>query len=208
MNGGESLVEPYEQYALEKCVTTREEAMDALWERYAAIPVLRQAADGKRLVRGCGPLNAPVVIVGEAPGKEEEEAGAPFVGPAGRLLQKMLGEAGIPWGECYVTNVLPWRPPGNRTPYPFQVQASRGRVLAEIGLTGPQVVITCGTPAWNCVTGDPGSLPEWRGRLRDDAGPWLLLPVYHPSAILHAVGATRAQMRASTVAAFRSVLEG
>jgi len=152
-------------------------------------------------------LDAPVMVVGEAPGEKEDERGRPFVGPAGKLLQAQLAVAGIPWDYCYVTNVLPWRPPGNRTPYPFEIQASRARVAAEAALVDPVVVIAAGAVAWRALT--DGSL----GRFEDARFRWheldgrRLLAVPHPSALLHIrSGAEREVWEKATVDALSLAL--
>lgn len=159
-------------------------AMTDLYEEYAASRVLASLAEGRKLVPGHGPLNAPVVVVGEAPGAQEEAQGKPFVGPSGKLLRQMLEEARIPWGICYVTNVVPWRPPGNRTPYPFEVQASFDRVEKEIALVDPVVVIAAGAVAWRGVTRDEkGPFLAARLQWRDLAGR-RLVSIPHPSFLL------------------------
>lgn len=184
----------------------KQDELSRLWVEYCNVTILRQAADGRRLVCGAGPLTAPVAVVGEAPGEQEELRGEPFVGPAGKLLQRMLGSAGIPWEACYRTNVLAWRPPGNRTPYPFQVVASRPRLMAELAVIDPAIVIAAGATAWQCLSANEhGRFTEARGQWLDDwDGPCPLLAVYHPSAILRAHGLTEGQMREETMAALRS----
>lgn len=159
-------------------------AMDALYERYAAAPVLAKIADGRRLVRGHGPLKAPVVVVGEAPGEKEDLAGRPFVGPAGKLLRTMFDAAGIPWDCCYFTNVLCWRPPGNRAPYPYEVQAAYERLEGEIALIEPLVVIAAGETAWRGLTKGE-VVPFADARLKwHDLGGRPLLAVPHPAFLL------------------------
>jgi uracil-DNA glycosylase len=177
-------------------------ALGILYHQYAKTDVLRQVAQGKRLVPGHGPVNAPLVVVGEAPGAEEDRQARPFVGPSGQLLQDLFGRAGLPWGMCYAMNVLPWRPPGNRDPYPFEVQASEARVAAEIAVVDPVVVVAAGAVAWKCVTrGDHGRFADARFNWSELSGR-RLLAIPHPSAILRtANGAVplRAQLEDATV---------
>jgi uracil-DNA glycosylase family 4 len=182
----------------------KQAALDILYGEYAQISVLRQLAAGKRLVPGHGPLDSPLVVVGEAPGQDEDRQGRPFVGPSGQLLQDLFKRAGLPWGMCYVMNVLPWRPPGNRTPYPFEVQASWMRVSAEIAVIDPLVVVAAGATAWKGVTaGDHGSFPDARFHWSQLEGR-RLLAIPHPSAILReAKPDERARLIDATVAALR-----
>lgn len=137
--------------------------------------------------------------MGEAPGAEEERLGAPFVGPSGQLLQRMLFEAEIPWKLVYRTNVLPWRPPGNRTPYPFEIQASWERLHSEISVISPRVVICAGSTAWSGVTRDEaGRFTEARWNWHEIDGR-RVLAVPHPSRILQTGEPDRTKMTLATV---------
>jgi uracil-DNA glycosylase len=185
----------------------RRAAVDALYEEYSATVVLQQLAHGKRMVKGSGPLDSPLVVVGEAPGEQEDLQGRPFVGISGQLLQELFRAAGLPWEMCYVMNVLPWRPPGNRTPYPFEIHASWLRVSGEIAVVDPLVVVAAGASAWKGVTAlELGKFADARFHWHDLNGR-RLLAVPHPSAILREDRADeRARMRESTVAALREAL--
>lgn len=182
----------------------RRAALDALYEEYAKTPVLQGLAAGRRHVAGHGPLDSPLVVVGEAPGEEEDRQGRPFVGPSGRLLQSLFRRAGLPWEMCYVMNVLPWRPPGNRTPYPFEVHASWLRVSAEIAVVDPLVVVAAGATAWKGVTAlEQGSFAGARFRWSHLEGR-RLLAVPHPSALLREpAGDERARLEDAVVEALR-----
>jgi uracil-DNA glycosylase len=188
--------------------------LDEIYAAYQAVPVLREVSEGKRLVRGAGLLDAPIAVVGEAPGAAEEQSGEPFVGPAGQELRQLFQVAELPWQFCYRANVLPWRPPGNRTPYPFETGASAPRLAKEITVISPLVVIAAGATAWRGLSGHKmAPYQEARGRWF----PWAsgtngfscdLLVIWHPSAILHESGHRRAEMRDETIAALRSVKDG
>lgn len=180
--------------------------LDSLYAAYAKTAVLQEVAHERRLVPGHGPLSSPLVVVGEAPGAEEDLQGRPFVGPSGRLLRDLFAEAGLPWELCYVMNTLPWRPPANRTPYPFEIVASYRRVEAEIDVISPVSVITAGATAWKAVSqGDLGPFSEARGHwYQAPWKDWCILPVFHPSAILRASGREQEAMRAETITALRS----
>jgi uracil-DNA glycosylase len=181
--------------------------MGILYEEYARIPQLARLAEGRRMVRGHGPLDAPLMVVGEAPGEQEERRGRPFVGPAGTLLRDMFGRAGLPWEYCYVTNVVPWRPPANRTPYPFEVQASCERLAAEVTMVDPVVIVAAGDTAWRGLArGDAGRFAEARFQWRE-FGPRRLVAVPHPSYLLHLKDpAQRAEWEQATVTALRLAL--
>jgi uracil-DNA glycosylase len=176
-------------------------AIDLLYAEYADIAVLRRLAEGRRLVPGHGPLDSPLVVVGEAPGQEEDRQGKPFVGASGQLLQELFKRAGLPWGMCYVMNVLPWRPPGNRTPYPYEVHASWTRVSAEIAVIDPLIVVAAGATAWKGVTAlEQGPFADARFHWSELAGR-RLLAIPHPSAILREWDADRPSLEAATVEA-------
>ena len=157
--------------------------IDEAYKVYEELPSLAPLRAQSPLVRGDGPLNAPVVIVGEAPGEQEIKTGRPFVGPSGKLLDELLDERGLPRWMCWVTNVVCYRPPGNRTPQSFEISASRFRLRAEINGIDPATVITLGAVARRALVpqGPPvsechGQLERWDGRI--------MLPTYHPSAAL------------------------
>jgi uracil-DNA glycosylase family 4 len=192
----------------------KEDLLTELYDSYAVTEMLLSVAAGRPPVRGSGPLDAPLVVVGEAPGEKEEKDGEPFVGASGQKLQALFAKVGIPWGMCYRTNVLPWRPPRNRTPYPFEIDESMYRVQAEIRIIRPLVVVASGAVAWQAVTS------RYRGIFAANRGKWLrwspdgydfacdLLAIYHPAALLHAPAYQRDNMEAATIAALQTVLEG
>lgn len=155
-------------------------------------------------VGGYGPIPARIMVVGEAPGYDEERTGKPFVGVSGNELDRMLGEAGIARSECYVTNVCRVRPPGNDISLFFAKSKKdrtdehiqyRGRWVvshiregirhleAEISSVNPSVIIACGnTPLW-ALTGNTG-ITKWRGSmLLTDSGR-KVIPTIHPAAVL------------------------
>jgi uracil-DNA glycosylase family 4 len=184
----------------------RAEAMDALYLDYSRVPVLAELAAGRDPVRGTGPLASPCVVVGEAPGAEEDRQGRPFAGPSGQLLAELFRRAGLPWRACYLTNVVCWRPPGNRTPYNFQVQASQARLDAEVALVDPVMVVAAGSTAWRALTrGGLGDFEAAKLRWHDLDGRRLLC-VPHPACLLRLKAAERAQWEQATVAALSQAL--
>ncbi len=168
-----------------------ERRMAEAYQAYAAQPALARLADGRKMVPGYGPLDSPLMVIGEAPGEQEEKQGRPFVGPAGKLLRKIFLDADLLWECCYVTNVVPWRPPGNRTPYPFEVQLSQNRLAEEMSLADPVVIVAAGDVAWRCITrGNLGPFAEARFSW-SELGTRRLLAVPHPSYLLRLSGTER-----------------
>jgi uracil-DNA glycosylase len=170
---------------------TAEERIAAAYAEYAELTVLAPLRDQSPLVPGSGPLNAPFLVVGEAPGEQEVRQLQPFVGRSGQLLTELLAERGVPRRMCYVTNTVLYRPPGNRTPETFEIAASRKRLAAEILAVKPGLIISCGATAKHAVDSGAGKISEIHGKLRpvtiaswpDSFGThWL--PTFHPSAAL------------------------
>lgn len=127
-------------------------------------------------------------------------------GPSGKLLQKIFEAADLWWACCYVTNVVPWRPPGNRTPYPFEVQLSQGRLAEEVSLVDPVVIVAAGDVAWRCLTrNEMGPFAEARFRWHDLGGR-RLVAVPHPSALLRLTGAERTEWLHQTAGALAQAL--
>ncbi len=124
----------------------------------------------KSLVFADGPADAKVMFVGEAPGREEDARGLPFVGRSGQLLDRMLEAIGLARGEVYITNVVPWRPPGNRTPSPQETEICKPFVLRQIELVRPKVLVFLGGASAKALTGVQDGILRLRGR-------WLELPL-------------------------------
>ncbi len=135
-----------------------------------------------RVVVGVGPARARLVVVGEAPGREEDEGGEPFVGRSGRLLMALLDEIGVAREDCFITNAVKCRPPHNRTPRADEIAACRGWLDQQLVGDGAPV-LTVGAVAARAVFGERGSLASHHGRLRDLDGR-AGLATYHPAAAL------------------------
>jgi uracil-DNA glycosylase len=132
---------------------------------------------------------AAVMIVGEAPGADEDRIGRPFVGRAGQLLDRMLAAIGIDRTGAYITNVLFWRPPGNRKPTPDEVAACLPFLWRHIALVHPKVVVMAGGTSASALLGRSEGIMRLRGRWFDLPVPGLAAPVpalatYHPSFLL------------------------
>ncbi len=144
-------------------------------------PTLTELSDN--LVFGEGDPDADQMIVGEAPGEEEDRSGRPFVGRAGQLLDKILASVEIDRNDIYLTNIVKFRPPGNRNPHPEEIQASEGILLEEIRLVQPQIIATLGNvptqyflDTRDGITRTHGTWHDWHGIT--------VYPLYHPAYLL------------------------
>jgi uracil-DNA glycosylase family 4 len=173
------------------------------------LPVLPAAHDElKALVSGCmrcglagtrtqvvfndGVPNARLVVVGEAPGQNEDETGLPFVGAAGKLLDLLLMTVDLTRRESvYICNVLKCRPPGNRNPLPDEIEACRPILERQIEVVSPEVILAVGTFAAQWLTGSQAPLGKLRGTVYSYRGVPLVV-TYHPAALLRNQGWTRA----------------
>ena len=175
-------------------MTAREVARSApnLTALHAAIAAFEGCplkASATQAVFGAGPVGAPVIIVGEAPGRDEDREGVPFVGRSGQLLTKMLAAIGLARTDVYVTNVLPWRPPANRTPTPAEAATCEVFLRREIALVRPRLVVALGRPAMKTLFGIDASIMRERGRWRtyndpDESFTADGLATFHPAYLL------------------------
>lgn len=134
-------------------------------------------------VPGEGSLDAPLMLVGESPGYEEDRQGRPFVGPAGRLLDRSLARLGVPRSRVYITNVLKYRPPGNRLPHVGELRACAGHLRREIEILRPKVIGAMGAIAVLGVLRVKKPMKEVRGR-RLEVDRIVVYPLYHPAFAL------------------------
>ncbi len=140
-----------------------------------------------RLAFSDGDPAGRVMAVGEAPGAEEDRQGRPFSGRSGQLLDRMLGAIGLDRSQVYIANVVPWRPPGNRTPTPQEVATCRPFIARQIELADPDVLICLGGPAAQSLLGAKEGIMRLRGRWHDyDTGRRTVraLPMLHPAYLL------------------------
>ena len=140
-----------------------------------------------RAVPGVGDVRAQWMLIGEAPGAEEDARGEPFVGQAGKLLDNMLGALGMNRRDnVYIANVLKCRPPGNRTPAPVEVDACRPYLERQIALIRPRLIVALGKSAASLLLGSDASIASLRGRVhrfRDVP----LVVTYHPAYLLRSL---------------------
>ena len=129
-----------------------------------AFPFVASLADATHMVFGEGNPAADLVFVGEAPGEHEVREGRPFVGPSGKLLDKMLASIGIKREEILISNTVFWRPPGNRTPAPQEAATCMPFVERLIELADPHVLVLLGGPAAKSLLGETQGIGRLRGR--------------------------------------------
>ncbi|HUF31719.1 MAG TPA: uracil-DNA glycosylase [Acidimicrobiales bacterium] len=159
------------------------------------------AAERTQVVFGSGDPAADVMIVGEAPGAEEDARGLPFVGRSGKLLERLLAEEmGLARDDVYISNTVKCRPPGNRDPKPAEVAACAGWLDTQLDLIEPRVVVTLGNFATRALLGTTEGITKLRGR----SYPWrgsTLVPTFHPAAVLRGGADPMAKVRADLVRA-------
>ena len=140
-----------------------------------------------RLAFSDGTPGARVMVVGEAPGAEEDRQGRPFCGPSGQLLDRMMAAIGLDRTMVYIANIVPWRPPGNRTPTPQEVATCMPFIARQIALADPDVLLLLGGPAAQSLLGAKDGIMRLRGRWHDyETGRRTIraLPSLHPAYLL------------------------
>jgi uracil-DNA glycosylase len=140
-----------------------------------------------RLVFADGNPQARVMFVGEAPGREEDIEGRPFVGRSGKLLDRMIAAIGLDRSKAYIANVIPWRPPGNRTPTPQETQICLPFIRRQIELVNPDVLVTLGNPSTQTLLSTRDGIMKTRGRWFDyDTGTRTIraIATFHPAYLL------------------------
>ena len=135
-------------------------------------------------VPGQGDIHAPLMLIGEGPGRVEDEEGRAFVGPAGQLLTRMLLAIGLPRDRVYICNVVKCRPPQNRVPTPEEAEACKLHLRMQTALVRPKVIVLLGGTAAKNTLGQDIRITRDRGCWFERRGVWML-PTYHPSALLH-----------------------
>ena len=155
-----------------------------------------EAYDGCGLKRTCqctvfadGNPKAKLMLIGEAPGSEEDQRGLPFVGVSGQLLDRMLASIGFNRSSAYIANVVPWRPPGNRKPEPTEVELCLPFIQRHIELVDPKVLVLLGGASAAALLARQEAISRLRGRWMDYSSPRLprpipALPTYHPAFLL------------------------
>ncbi|MFN3485422.1 MAG: uracil-DNA glycosylase family protein [Planctomycetota bacterium] len=141
-------------------------------------------------VLGVGPLGAPLMFVGEAPGKEEDRLGAPFVGNAGKLLNRTLEKFGVARSQVYITNVVKYRPPANRLPRAGEIRACMAHLRREIELVRPKIICALGAVSAQALLGSRENLARLRGRYTEAHGARIYC-TFHPAYVLRTMEYSR-----------------
>ncbi|TCK31204.1 DNA polymerase [Ancylobacter aquaticus] len=160
------------------------DALRALLESFEGCPLKHTAT---RLVFADGNPAARLMLVGEAPGRDEDIEGKPFVGRSGKLLDRMLAAIGIDRTSAYIANVVPWRPPGNRTPTPQETAICLPFIRRQIELANPDLLVCLGGPSAQTLLGLREGITKARGRWVDyDTGSRTIpaLATFHPAYLL------------------------
>lgn len=167
----------------------RREELKLVYEQARGCVLCPQlAATRDQVVFGAGNADADLMLVGEAPGANEDRQGLPFVGQAGKLLDQLLGEIGLSRPEVFIANVLMCRPPGNRDPHPGEIENCQAYLLRKLELIQPKVVCTLGNFATKLLRGDTAGITRVHGR--DEVRvigtvAVRVMPLYHPAAALY-----------------------
>jgi uracil-DNA glycosylase len=155
----------------------------------------RLAKGRTQVVFGVGNPHAGLMFIGEGPGYYEDKQGEPFVGAAGQLLTKLLGEIGLRREDVYICNVVKCRPPGNRDPLPDEIESCRPYLEGQLENIQPRVIVTLGNFATRFILDRQVSISRVRGQ-RFTIDGRTVIPTFHPAAVLHGGGEAGTQMTA------------
>jgi DNA polymerase len=162
--------------------------LDELREQLAAFDGCNLKFTAKNLVFADGNPEADLMFVGEAPGRDEDIEGLPFVGRSGQLLNRMLAAIGRDRQSAYIANVIPWRPPGNRTPTPIETEICRPFIERQIELAAPKVLVTLGNPSTKTLLNTQVGIMRMRGNWQEhrtaDGIVIPTMPTLHPAYLL------------------------
>ena len=165
----------------------------AAFEAFDGCPLKETATN---FVFADGSPEAPLMFIGEAPGAEEDRRGIPFVGPAGRLLDRMLGAIELERSQAYITNIVPWRPPGNRNPTDSEVAVCLPFIERHIALANPRILVAVGGTAAKALLNTRDGIMRLRGRWINHVVPGMastipLRAILHPAFLLRQPGQKR-----------------
>lgn len=166
-------------YRIDKCDT-----LEQLKELCKEAEVLTTDLEDTNLVFGVGNPNADLLLIGEAPGAEEDKQGEPFVGAAGQLLNKILEAINFQRKDVYIANILKHRPPNNRNPLPEERKRSLPFLLRQIDLINPKLILCLGKVSAQTLLDNDNTLSSMRGKFHSFRGKYELMATYHPAALL------------------------
>lgn len=166
-------------------ISLKQELLSALYAPYKNCNLCPLAKTGRgNVVFGRGNPDASLLLIGEAPGRDEDIQGLPFVGRSGKLLEKTLETLGIDKNSIYITNIVKCRPPQNRTPLPNEIKICTEFLLKkQIEIIRPKIICTLGSSALNSLTKAPKKITKIRG-IAQPYNDIFILPTYHPAYIL------------------------
>ncbi len=167
------------------------DSLDELREALARFEGCALKNTAKNLVFADGNPKARVMFVGEAPGADEDREGLPFVGRSGKLLDRMMAAIGLDRSSAYIANIVPWRPPGNRTPTPQESAICLPFIRRQIELADPDILICLGKPSMQTLLGINEGIKASRGRWREfDTGSRVIkaMATFHPAYLLRTPG--------------------
>jgi DNA polymerase len=176
------------QAALARELAAKSATLDELREHLNRFEGCNLKFTAKNTVFADGNPDAAVMLVGEAPGRDEDVEGLPFVGRSGQLLDRILAAIGLDRTSVYIANVIPWRPPGNRTPTPHETEICRPFIERQIELAGPKLLITLGGPSakllLNTADGILRLRGNWRSHVTASGIAIPTMPTLHPAYLL------------------------
>ena len=163
---------------------TKEEALQILYKELDEDTSLPLAAGATNAVPGEGNPNADIMFIGEAPGKNEDLQGRPFIGAAGKLLDQLIESIGLQRSDIYIANVIKHRPPNNRDPLPAEIEAYKPYLDAQVDIIDPLLFVTLGRFSMEFMLGPGFSISKIHGEPKRKNGR-VIMPVYHPAAALY-----------------------
>jgi len=166
-------------YEIPKC-----NSLEELEQLCAKADVLLTDLEETNLVFGVGNPDADLMLIGEAPGAEEDKQGEPFVGAAGQLLNKILEAINFKREDVYIANILKHRPPNNRNPLPEERKRSLPFLLRQIDLINPKLILCLGKVSAQTLLDNDNTLGSMRGKFHTFRGKYELMATYHPAALL------------------------
>lgn len=176
------------QIALAREAAAQAASLEELRAQLAAFDGCNLKFTAKNLCFSDGTPFSDIMFVGEAPGRDEDLEGVPFVGKSGQLLDRMIEAIGLKRDQVYIANTIPWRPPGNRTPTPLETELCRPFIERQIELSAPKILVALGGPASKVLTGASEGILRLRGNWkvhRTASGTEIpVMPTLHPAYLL------------------------
>ncbi len=182
--------------------TERRELLKTVYEEARGCVACSLHQTRTTVVFGSGNADADLMFIGEAPGANEDTLGLPFVGQAGKLLDKLLGEIGLDRADVFIANTVKCRPPNNRDPHPHEIESCNGYLRRQVELIEPSVICTLGNFATKLLLQTKEGITKLRGQefaLTRAGHTAVLIPTLHPSAVLRSGGRALAESRADFV---------